>query len=116
MNNENEVTKKDSSESIKYLYLCDGHACPEEKKKCCFTQKLPPRMACMHTSDKTHAVMEVFKGIIPTRFDPLPGNPHILVERFDYPYGMHKDELEKWLDTKFDNHQKEKIESSESDD
>lgn len=117
MNDEKKVTSEDSSKKIKYLYLCDGHACPEEKKKCCYTLKLPPRMACMHTSDKTHAVMRAFKGIIPTKFDPLSGNPDILVEHFDYPYGkMDEDTFQKWLDNKFNNSQKEKSESSESDD
>ena len=34
------------------LYLCDGKACPEEKKQICFTQG----GTCKHTSHKEHAV------------------------------------------------------------
>lgn len=116
MNDEKKITSEASSKNVKYLYLCDGHACPEEKKKCCFTQKLPPRMACMHTSDKNHAIMRPFKGIIPTKFDPLFGNPNVLVEHFDYPYGENEEGLQEWLDTKFSNNQKENTESSEPDD
>lgn len=115
MNDEKKVTKEDSSESVKYLYLCDGYACPEEKKKFCFTQKIPPRLACMHTSDKTHAITQLLKGIIPTKFDPLPGKPDVLVEHFDYAYSM-DDNFQKLFDTKINNNRKEKTESSESDD
>ena len=116
MKDEKKVTKEDSSESVKYLYLCDGYACPEEKKKFCFTQKIPSKMACMHTSDKAHAITQLLKGIIPTKFDPLPGKPDVLVEHFDYAYSTNEGDFQKWFDTKINNNRKEKTESSESDD
>lgn len=39
-----------------YLYLCDGKACLEKEKTCCYTQCWGDGMECRHTSDKSHAI------------------------------------------------------------
>lgn len=42
----------DNLQEDKYLYLCDGKACKEQDKLCCFTQGFD----CKHTSNKSHAI------------------------------------------------------------
>ncbi len=42
----------DSLQEDQYLYLCDGKACKESDKICCFTQGFD----CKHASDKSHAI------------------------------------------------------------
>ena len=69
---------------VKLLYLCDGHACLEKDKKCCFTQKLPPGQACVHTSNERHSLKKKLRGFIPTIFVPLKDSNDILIELIDY--------------------------------
>ena len=46
----------DKHNEIVYLYLCDGKACSEEEKICCYTQGWKNTSVCHHTSDKSHAI------------------------------------------------------------
>lgn len=69
---------------VKLLYLCDGHACLEKDKKCCFTQKLPPGQACIHTSNEQHSLTRRLRGSIPTIFAPLKDSKDTLIELIDY--------------------------------
>jgi len=86
------------SQNVVYLYLCDGKACSEEDKKCCWTLNLPPDLTCRHTTNEEHSLAKKLRGLIPTKFDPFSENKHILVEHFDYKYAK-KDALEKFLNS-----------------
>lgn len=68
---------------VKLLYLCDGHACLEKNKRCCFTQKLPPGQACIHTSNEQYSLARKLH-FIPTIFAPLKDSNDTLVELIDY--------------------------------
>lgn len=39
-------------EGYKVLYLCDGYACKESEKQCCYTQGFE----CHHTTNVKHAI------------------------------------------------------------
>ena len=49
---ENQKLPTDNLQEDEYLYLCDGKACKERDKRCCFTQGFE----CKHTSNKSHAI------------------------------------------------------------
>ena len=68
---------------VKLLYLCDGHACLEKDKRCCFTQKLPPGQACIHTSNEQYSLTRKLR-FIPTIFTPLKDSNDTLIELIDY--------------------------------
>ena len=102
MINEAETSKEEKQEPI-YLYLCDGEACSEEDKQWCYTQDLGPiGDRCRHTSDKSHSFIQKLNGLIPTKFDPLWGNDHILVEHFDYSVDA-KNKIKTFLNSLIEN-------------
>ena len=95
MTHHSELPVDKHQETIK-LYLCDGQACSEDTKKCCWTQKLPHDLACRHTTNEEHSLVKKLKGLLPTKFDPWIDDDHLLVEHFDYKY-LKKDKLEAFL-------------------
>jgi len=70
----------------KLLYLCDGQACDENRKKVCWTQHLPPNLSCHHTTDINHSLSKKLKGLLPTKFIPIGDNSNALFEYIDYSY------------------------------
>lgn len=58
------------------LYLCDGQACTESNKECCFYEN---NGECIHTIDKNHAISTKISGFPHTYFKPL-GDTGILIE------------------------------------
>ena len=100
-------------QAITKLYLCDGRACSEDTKKCCWTQKFPPDLTCRHTTNKEHSLAKKLRGLLPTKFDPMGGNDHILVEHFDYEY-VNKNGIDK-LGTYLKSLTEKKVEDGQED-
>ena len=62
--------------NIEYLYFCDGKACEEKDKQCCFTNG----DECHHTTNEKHALSKAQKGFPPTIFRSV-GGADIMIER-----------------------------------
>ena len=60
------------------LYFCDGKACKEESKQCCYTQGYE----CHHTTDIQHSLSTHNPNFPPTKFVPM-NSSDIQVEMFD---------------------------------
>lgn len=61
------------------LYFCDGHACDDEKKVCCYMNN----GTCNHTSDIMHSLSRHTPDFPPTKFVPLKAAGDADVETFD---------------------------------
>lgn len=88
----------DKHQETVYFYICDGKACSEEDKVCCYTQGGDPNFTCRHTSNKDHSFIQgALKDLLPTKFIPLNGNENILFEYFDY--NATKDKFNAYFDS-----------------
>lgn len=74
------MANKKQTNQVKILYLCDGCACPEDKKANCFTNG----KTCCHTSDRRHSLVLKNEGKrLQTKFVYTPHSTHVLVEQFE---------------------------------
>ena len=112
-----ENEKSEASEPTR-LYLCDGHACKDDEKKCCYRLGIFNGATCYHTSNSEHSLSKQlgkrFGSYIPTKFSPFK-NTGILVEHYDYNYAK-PEKLKAFMESqKADKTISQKVTSNETD-
>ena len=82
------------------LYLCDGQACKDSEKNCCYRLIGIRRddEVCYHTSNPEHSLSKRLSGYIPTKFYPA-GNGRLLIEHYDYNYAK-PEKLKAFMESK----------------